>query len=141
MLANSHDGTLSGPPQTDHTKASIPNIAQVVGPALQAEITEANRAILRLYVAAARLRRADPLSPSLLGVSETFLDTLIENVAGRETLLASALGFPLFELKIKDEAILKSIIQDGVGSSGTVAELTKHLPLPVFERSLRRSKF
>ena len=71
--------------------AGDPDIAKICGPTLQSQIEEANKAILKLYVTAARLGSAEPLAATLLGVDQAFLDVFSTEVAGRESILADAL--------------------------------------------------
>lgn len=120
--------------------SQIPDISKVCGPTLQREIAEANKAVVRLYIAASRLSAAEPLAASLLGVDQSFLDVFAHEVAGRESILAAAYGFPIFEPRIKNSALLLQIAREGSGDSSSIAELTKTFPLPVIERSLRRAK-
>lgn len=118
----------------------IPDISRIVGPTLQREIADANKAVLRLYVAASRLSSAEPLAASLLGVDQKFLNVFAHEVAGRESVLAASYGFPIFEPRIKDSALLLQIAREGCGNSSSIAELTRTFPLPVIERATRRFK-
>lgn len=120
--------------------SQVPDISKIVGPTLQREIVEANRAVIRLYVAASRLSVAEPLAAPLLGVDQAFLDVFAHEIAGRESLLAASYGFPIFEPRIKNSALLLQIARQGSGDSTSIAELTKTFPLPVIERATRRSK-
>lgn len=122
------------------SNSQIPDISQICGPTLQREIAEANKAVVRLYIAASRLSIAEPLAAQLLGVDQSFLDVFAHEVAGRESLLATSYGFPIFLPRIKDPALLLQIAREGSGDSNSIAELTKTFPLPVIQRAIRRSK-
>lgn len=119
---------------------SYPDIAKICGPTLQSQIEEANKAILKLYVTAARLGSAEPLAASLLGVDQAFLDVFSTEVAGRESILAASYGFPIFEPRIKDPATLLTIAREGSGSTTSIAALTRSFKLPVVERAMRSDR-
>lgn len=114
----------------------LPEIQNVVGPALQQAVEEANKAILNLLVVSARLGDSEPLAPALLGVGREVLDELA-NTGRADILLAQAHGLPLFELRVKDPNVIKTVVRSGFGSQEAMALILKSMPLEVISKATK----
>jgi hypothetical protein len=118
----------------------LPHVSAVAGAALQADIVEVNRAIIRLLKTAARMGSAEPLSPILLGTTQEMIDLFFSPSAG-ERLLSQSIGFPLFQLRIHDVGVMRQLLSDGLVSATSVQALTKTFPLEVVQTSTRQRRF
>lgn len=107
------------------------------GPAIQDAIAAVNKAVIELFITAGLLGDSEPLATILLGVPRDILDELACS-SSSALLAANAYGLPLVELRIKDPAVLRRVIQGGFGSTDAVAEITKTLPLEFITRAKRR---
>lgn len=114
----------------------LPQISAVSGSALQADIAELNKAVIRVLKTAARMGGSEPLAPMLLGTSRDMIDLFFNPTTG-ERLLAQSLGFPLVQLRIHDVGVMRQVIADGVVSSASVQSLTKTFPLEVVQAATR----
>lgn len=128
--------SFSGAPK--YQTHDAPEIARLVGPALQEAIADVNKAIMNMLVVAARLGPAEPLASDLLGVDREVLEQLA--VTGRaEMLLAQAHGLPLAALRISDPTTLRRVIGSGLGSPEAMSAITKSMPLELVQRATRKS--
>lgn len=115
-----------------------PALQAAYGPALQAAVAKVNEAFIELCITAARMGKAEPLSPALLGMSRALLDELADEGRAR-MLMSHAYGLPLVELRIKDPAVLRHVISEGFGSPQAIAEITKTMPLEIITKIKRRT--
>lgn len=114
-----------------------PDISALCGPSIQEGIAKLNEAFLSLCITAARLGKAEPLAPMLLGMSREVLDEL-GNTGRAGMLIAQAHGLPLVEIRFKDSATLRQIIESGIGSPEAVSAITKAMPLEIITKGNKR---
>jgi hypothetical protein len=132
-------------PQRQHTPyptgelEQLPHVSSVAGAALQADIVEVNKAIIRLLKTAARMGASEPLAPMLLGTSQEMIDLFFSPSAG-ERLLSQSIGFPLFQLRIHDVGVMRQMLSDGLVSATSVQALTKTFPLEVVQTASRQRR-
>ncbi|TBR76980.1 MAG: hypothetical protein EPN64_04465 [Burkholderiaceae bacterium] len=107
------------------------------GQALQEAISAANKAVLELLLIAARESDRDPLGGLLLGLSEEAVSQF-KDLQIYEVLNISKFGAPIFEIRFKEPATLRTLLQSGFSSDVVMRELTKSLPLPEIKRQTRR---
>lgn len=115
----------------------LPQVSCVAGAALQADIMELNRSVIRLLQTAARLGPAEPLAPMLLGTSSEMIDLFLDPGRG-ERLLAQSIGFPLVQLRIHDVGVMRQMLSEGLVSASSVQGITRSFPLEVLEVATRR---
>ena len=109
-----------------------PRIGQIVGSALQAEISDLNRATLRLLATAARLGSSEPLAAALLGTSNEVI-SLFGDVGRDERILSKTLGFPLVQLRFNDPTTVRLLLQSGAVDAASIMAITRTFPLEVIE--------
>mgnify|MGYP001556561116 FL=1 len=106
--------------------------------AMQEAITAANKAVLELLLLAAREVDRDPLGAILLGLSDEALRQF-RNIQIYDVLNVSKLGAPIFDIRFKEPAVLRTLLQSGFSSPVVMGEFTKSLPLPEINRQVRRA--
>jgi len=135
--SSERDPILSPSVNRDVLFEKLPQVSCVAGGALQADIMDLNRAVIRLLQTAARLGPAEPLAPLLLGTSAEMIDLFLDPGRG-ERLLAQSIGFPLVQLRIHDVGVMRQMLSEGLVSASSVQGITRSFPLEVIEAATRR---